>query len=126
MKAIKLFLLLNVCLSIGASDVYKIIYKHQAKDYEFTKANAIRLGKIKKATTQVKCHVENGVMILELMRHDLSDRLEFTVPGMMSCNIDDDHFEIEFVKKGCGFSWRDGGIGYAAGVITGATICLVK
>ena len=127
MKLLYLYIfIISTTVVFSTNAIFKIIYDHQAGAYERTKANAIRLGKIKKATTKVSCHVENGVMILELMRHDLSDRLEFSVPGMTSCEIDNDHFEIEFVKKGCGFSWRDGGLGFVAGVASGATVCLLK
>lgn len=94
--------------------------------YQRVKADAARLAKILRAKTTLKCRVEDGILIFETTRHDLKDRHEFAIDGIISCSIEDHRFEMEYREKGCGFSFRDSGLGFGAGFVAGVVACLVK
>ena len=96
------------------------------KGFKKMEADALRLAKILKATAKtVHCRVENGTMVVTMMRHDLKTDWEIKIEGATECLVESKTIKLERIEPSPSFGqcFYQTGPAFALGMAAGAGLC---
>lgn len=122
-----ILLIISIASTIDARpDAPEWVPPKYKKGFKKMEADAYRLAEILKATAKtVHCRVENGTMVVTMMRHDLKTDWEIKIEGATECLVESKTIKLDRIVPSPSFGqcFYQTGPAFALGMAAGAGVC---